>query len=511
MILFLLGVLGCQPHQAPVQALGSGAAHPSGYLVIAHTNDTHAHFSPSRAPWLEAAPDIGGFAAIAGAVEALHVQAGDDHVLYLDGGDVMTGTPLMEFEVRGVRGGAMLDFMETAGLDAWVLGNHEFDIGFDHVSALVGASRVPVLSANLDALDGSGAPGIMGLVDHTIFERDGLKVGVFGLTTASLGRLTASGAAEKLNVRDVIAVAREQVEALASQVDLVVALTHIGVDMDKRLAAEVAGIDLIVGGHSHTPLTEALKVQDTWIVQAGCYARQLGVTEMTVKDGRIVAFEARLQDLLPGSSPVHSASASLQKTWEERIDAHFSVVLGKLEGGDLDRGDHAETALGRWAADTVREAAGTDLGLYNPGGLRADLVEGAVTRGAVYTVFPFGNTIVTFNLRGADLVGLLLRNANSALSGKHPPMQMSGVTAQWRKRSGVAELVAAEVGGSPIEIEATYTMATNSYIAAQWKYNLGFHPVDLNDIGVTVYQAALERVSKAVLTPPKNPRITRID
>jgi hypothetical protein len=72
-------------------------------------------------------------------------------------------------------------------------------------------------------------------------------------------------------------------------------------------------------------------------------------------------------------------------------------------------------------------------------------------------------------------------------------------------------LVAAEVGGSPIEIEATYTMATNSYIAAQWKYNLGFHPVDLNDIGVTVYQAALERVSKAVLTPPKNPRITRID
>jgi len=396
-----------------------------------------------------------------------------------------------------------------------VLGNRDFDRGFDNAVGLVAAMDAPMIDANLRAPCGLSpmqcGPAIPDTEPWRIYAVNGLKVGVFGLTTSALSHLADSETMAHLSVVDHATAARAAIAELEPQVDLVVALTHIGVDMDKRLAAEVAGIDLIVGGHSHTPLTEALKVQDTWIVQAGCYARQLGVTEMTVKDGRIVAFEARLQDLLPGSSPVHSASASLQKTWEERIDAHFSVVLGKLEGGDLDRGDHAETALGRWAADTVREAAGTDLGLYNPGGLRADLVEGAVTRGAVYTVFPFGNTIVTFNLRGADLVGLLLRNANSALSGKHPPMQMSGVTAQWRKRSGVAELVAAEVGGSPIEIEATYTMATNSYIAAQWKYNLGFHPVDLNDIGVTVYQAALERVSKAVLTPPKNPRITRID
>ena len=137
-------------------------------------------------------------------------------------------------------------------MDAWVLGNHEFDIGFEHISRIVSASQVPVLSANLDASDGSGAPAIMGVQDHTIFERNGLRVGVFGLTTTSLGRLTASGAAARMDVRGLAEVAREQVAVLEPQVDLVIALTHVGLEEDKALADEVEGIDLIVGGHSHS-------------------------------------------------------------------------------------------------------------------------------------------------------------------------------------------------------------------------------------------------------------------
>ena len=303
-----------------------------GQLVIAHTNDLHAHYEPNRADWLEGAPDIGGFAAIGGHVAALHEEHGDDRVLVLDGGDVMTGTPLMEFEVRGARGGAMLDLMETAGMDAWVLGNHEFDIGFDHISRIVSASQVPVLSANLDATDGSGAPAIMGVQDHTIFERNGLRVGVFGLTTTSLGRLTASGAAARMDVRGLAEVAREQVAVLEPQVDLVIALTHVGLEEDKALADEVEGIDLIVGGHSHTSLVEPVRVDDTWIVQAGCYARQLGVVELTVESGRIVEFNAELRDLHPDTAPAHPPSVRREKTGSERIANHFGAVIGRVEG-----------------------------------------------------------------------------------------------------------------------------------------------------------------------------------
>ena len=480
-----------------------------GQLVIAHTNDLHAHYEPNRANWIEGEPNIGGFAAIGGHVAALHEEHGDDRVLVLDGGDVMTGTPLMEFEVRGARGGAMLDLMETAGMDAWVLGNHEFDIGFDHISRIVSASQVPVLSANLDATDGSGAPAIMGVQDHTIFERNGLRVGVFGLTTTSLGRLTASGAAARMDVRGLAEVAREQVAVLEPQVDLVIALTHVGLEEDKALADEVEGIDLIVGGHSHTSLVEPVRVDDTWIVQAGCYARQLGVVELTVESGRIVNFNAELRDLHPDTAPAHPPSARLEKTWSERVANHFGAVIGRVEGGVLDREYGAESPLGRWAADTVRLAADADIGVYNPGGLRADIVEGPLTRGALYNVFPFGNAVVSFEVSGAQLVGLLLKNASAELAQDHPVMQLSGVTATWRVRAGVPDLMEIKVGGEPLAPEATYTMATNSYIAGQWRYNLGFEPHDVTQLEQTIFQAAMARAGEGPVVPPADRRMQR--
>ena len=508
MISLLLGLIACQH---PVTPQGGGTEPRPGHLVIAHTNDLHAHYGPNRADWLEGAPDIGGFGAIGGHVAALHKEHGDDSVLVLDGGDVMTGTPLMEFEVRGARGGAMLDLMETAGMDAWVLGNHEFDIGLDHISNIVRASQIPVLSANLDAPDGSGAPAIMGVQDHSIFERNGLRIGVFGLTTTSLGRLTASGAASGMHVRELAEVAREQVALLEPQVDLVVALTHVGLEEDKQLADEVEGIDLIVGGHSHTSLTEPVRVDDTWIVQAGCYARQLGVVELSVSSGRIVRFESELRDLLPESGPIHPESARLERTWSERVASHFGTVVGRVDGGPLSREYGSESSLGRWAADTVRLAAEADIGLYNPGGLRADIVDGPVTRGALYNVFPFGNSVVVFEVTGEQIVGLLLRNARAELAQDHPVMQLAGLRATWRVRTEVPELVEVEVGGEPLLLDASYTLATNSYIAGQWRYNLGFEPQDVTQLEQTIFQAAMARVEEGPVVPPTDRRMRRIE
>jgi 2',3'-cyclic-nucleotide 2'-phosphodiesterase (5'-nucleotidase family) len=504
---FLL-MLACQPH--PVEPAGPLVSAP-GHLVIAHTNDLHAHFEPNRAEWLPGEPLIGGFAEISAWVSRLHKEQGDDHVLYLDGGDMMTGTPLMEFEVNGARGGAMLDFIGDAGLDAWVLGNHEFDIGFDHVSALVAASKVPVLSANLDEPNGSGLPAIAGLKDHIIFERAGIKVGVFGLTTDSLARLTGTNATDQMAVRDVVEVAREEVAALDGQVDLVVALTHVGVDTDKRIAEEVPGIDLIVGGHSHTPLLEPLRVDDTWIVQAGCYGRQLGVTEMDVVDGTIVNFTAKLVDLTPGPLEVPEASATLMRTWKGRVDARFSEVIGRVEGTTLDRSKNAETLLGRWAADMVRTAGDTQIGIYNPGGLRADLIAGPLTRGGLYRVFPFSNDVVQFEMSGDQVVGLLLKNAGSELSGRHPVMQLSGIAAQWRVRGGAPELVHVTVGEAALDPDAVYTVATNSYVTDRWQYNLGFEPTNQVLQGSTVFEAAVAQAQAGVIVAPSTPRMTRVE
>jgi 2',3'-cyclic-nucleotide 2'-phosphodiesterase (5'-nucleotidase family) len=508
-LLFLIGLAACGPAQIPpAPPVEGGPAH----LVVVHTNDLHAHFSPNRAGWLPGEPDIGGFAEISAHIAALERAHGADEVLVLDGGDILTGTPLMEFEARGAQGGAMLDFMEGAGFDAWVLGNHEFDLGYGNISALVGASKIPVLSANLDASDGSGAPGIAGLQDHTIFERSGIRIGVFGLTTDGLAHLTSGTATENMTVRDVAEVAKEQVALLEPQVDLVIALTHIGLESDQALAEEVPGIDLIVGGHSHTPLYKPVKVGETWIVQAGSYARHLGVAEMTIEDGRITGFRGVLRDLVPGAAeaPPSPAVVELQERWLGIVSERFDTPVGAVTA-TLGRKPIHESPLGRWSADMVQAFADSQIGIYNPGGLRSDLVAGPLTRRGLYEVFPFSNTVVRFEMSGEELIGLLLRNANAELEGKRSAMQLSGVVCKWRVRSGAPEIIEARVGGALVKPESSYSAATNSYVIDRWSYNLGFEPRETEVLDGTVFVAAQAMAAKGPIVPPPNPRMVRVD
>ncbi len=507
--LFFAGLLACVAPRTPPAPGPQGGP---GHLVVAHTNDLHAHFSPNRASWLPGGPDIGGFTEISAHVLGLEDIHGEEEVLVLDGGDILTGTPLMEFEARGARGGAMLDFMEASGVDGWVLGNHEFDLGHDNISAVVAASNIPALSANLDARDGSGNPGLAGLKDHHIFERAGLKIGVFGLTTDGLAHLTSGEASSKMKVRKVQEVAREQVAILEPKVDLVVALTHIGLEKDKALAEAVPAIDLIVGGHSHTPLYKPVQVGTTWIVQAGSYARNLGVAEMTIEDGQIRSFKGVLRDLVPGASktPPSPKVVELEKLWSDRIAAKFDEKVGSVTT-TLGRKPAAESPLGRWAADMLQAYAETQIGIYNPGGLRGDLVAGTLTRRGLYEVFPFSNTVVRFQMSGAELIGLLLRNASAQLEGRRSAMQMSGVRCKWRVRSDVPELVEVHVGGEAVEPDGSYTAATNSYIIDRWSYNLGFKPRETEELKGTVFDAAQAMAAKGPISPPPNPRMVRVD
>jgi 5'-nucleotidase/UDP-sugar diphosphatase len=501
--------LGCQ---TPKQPLAIAVQEKSGHLVIAHTNDLHAHFSRARAEWLEGQPNIGGFVEIDAHLDALDRAHGESNVLVLDGGDVLTGTPLMEFETNGVRGGAMLDFMVAAGTDAWVLGNHEFDLGWDNIQAMVEYSPIPALSANLDALDGSGSPALRGLKDHHIFERAGIKVGVFGLTTDGLAHLTGSDATTRMVVVDTTEAARAQVALLEPQVDLVVALTHIGIENDRRLAKAVSGIDLIVGGHSHTPLVTPEHVGDTWIVQAGSYGRNLGVTEFDVVDGRIINFKGELRTLIPGEAPgpVDASMVRMAKEWSDRIEARFDQPVGVREH-TLSRAPAEESPLGRWSSDMVRAFAQTDIGIYNPGGLRADLVAGTLTRRSLYEVFPFTNAVVRFEMSGSEVVGLLLRNANAMLGGRRSAMQLSGIHCTWRVRDEVPELIEVRIGGEPLDPDGQYSAATNSYVVDRWSYNLGFEPRNATALSTGVFEAAVDIAGRGPVISPSNPRMVRID
>ncbi|NOY26912.1 MAG: bifunctional metallophosphatase/5'-nucleotidase [Oligoflexia bacterium] len=516
MILALLW-FGCAPKvlsDSPQSGPPSGHA-PPGTLVLAHTNDQHVHFLPERAEWLEDQPLLGGMVAIDARLRALRQAEGADAVLYLDAGDLLTGTPLMELEIDGVSGGGMAELMNAVHVDGWVLGNHDFDKGFDNAVGLVAAMDAPMVDANLRAPCGllpmQCGPAIPGTEPWRIYTVNGLKVGVFGLTTSALSHLTDSVTMARMSVVDHATAARAAVAELEPQVDLVVALTHIGIKQDRALARDVDGIDLIVGGHSHTRMDAPEHVGDTWIVQAGSYGRLLGIGEIAVDHGDIASISWRAEELHPDSLAMapDPEVVALVDEYKAALDARFGQPAGTLSA-PLARAPGPESPMGRWAADVVRSSAGADIGLYNPGGLRADLAAGPLTVGDLYDVFPFGNQVVTFQVTGSELVGILLSTVGATLEGNRGPLQWSGVQATWRVHMGAPELVSAMVGGADLDIAATYLVATNSFVASQWQHNLGVAPGPVTETGHTVLDAAIATATGGSIVPPPNWRLRQV-
>ncbi|MEE2752262.1 MAG: bifunctional UDP-sugar hydrolase/5'-nucleotidase [Myxococcota bacterium] len=506
MMLFWSLVVACA-HKPPVDVVDDSG---ENRLVVLHTNDLHGHFLPERAPWIDGEPQIGGFALLDAKVQAIREEVGDSHVLLLDGGDILTGTPLTDIEVRGSRGGAMLEFMELVGYDAWVLGNHEFDKGFSNTAELVKSSKIPVLSSNLDGVEGGVA--MEGLQDAIVLEKGGLKVGVIGATTMGLGHLASTSTMAKMKLSPLTQTVSEQLERLDPVTDLIVVLSHIGLEADRRLAEEVSGIDLIVGGHSHTYLPEPEQVNGTWIVQAGSYGRSIGRVEIGVNQDEITDFEGQLVDLLPSpDAEVRPQMRDLVSHYEEIISSEFGQVIAEAEQ-TLSRSYYFESDLGNWITDVLREAGDTDVAFYNVGGLRADLVGGEVTTGSIYEIFPFGNQVVTFEISASELLGVMLSNAKVALEQNHGSIQQSGVEMTWRERMDTPEAVSIRVGGAPFDPDATYTVTSNSYVAEQAnRYLAGAQPANLVGLEATVFDVAVAAAKTGTIQKPIDGRLRKVE
>jgi 2',3'-cyclic-nucleotide 2'-phosphodiesterase (5'-nucleotidase family) len=418
----------------------------------------------------------------------------------------------MEFAEHGAYGGAMLDFLGEVGCDAWVIGNHEFDRGFDNAAAFVLASPVPVLSANLRDPAEPERPALPGSVPSVVLDANGLRVGVFGLTTPQLPRLASPATMARMQVWPPEVAARAQVEALEGQVDLVVALTHMGIDDDRLLAEAVPGIDLIVGGHSHTSLVPPERVGGTWIVQAGSYARQLGVLDLRVVDGQIVDFDDRLLDLLPAArpGPVPEELALLVDRWDTRVGERFDRPIGALPG-PLGREGADGSPLGRFVASALRADAGAHVGITNRGGLRADLPGGPLTLRDLYGVLPFGNEMVRFDATGDELVGLALRMAARRLGGREASLELDGLRFAWKETLGSPEIVWATVGGAPLDPAALYTVATSDFLIQQSAHHFGFAPRNPQPLGTTDLAAAERVIRAGSVRPVAEPSVLRVD
>jgi 2',3'-cyclic-nucleotide 2'-phosphodiesterase (5'-nucleotidase family) len=462
--------VACAPRQQEVpRAASPQAQSPPIDITILHTNDIHGKFRDTPATGVEGSPPIGGFANVSAHVNRERASA--PRTLLLDAGDVMTGNPICEYDYALVRGGALIDFMNRVGYDAMALGHHEFDFGPRNIDGMLSLARFPILSANTRRPDGS----LSADEAFHVFDVEGLRVGVIGLTTEELGGIVDRASLAGAKVTPAVASARKIVREIDPQTDLIVLLTHVGVDGDRVLAREVDGVDVIVGGHSHTALREPLVENGVIIVQAGAHNRQLGRLKLTVSDDRVTAHEGELIELWPldGGDPDVVRRVG---EYSERIERDYGRVIGHLATA-WRRSRSAESNVGNWICDRLREYVQSDFAIYNSGGIHKDIPAGPITRLDIFELLPFANLVAKFECTGKELALMLETNAKAAVSGEHSILQVSGIRYSYVTDARGARIVDATVAGRPVDPEAVYVGATVDYVvfSSPARY-LGFDP-----------------------------------
>ncbi len=487
------------------------AAPRRGDVTILHTNDWHGYAVQelSRRAQRRGTPLRGGVAAMAGAFAKLRAERGADKVLALDGGDLLTGHAAASLAEDGVIGATFIKAWNEVGSDGWVIGNHDFDAGRKNAEAIVALARAPCLVANLKRAE-DGEQLFSKSQPYKVFERGGLKVGVIGLTTADLARLATAQTMAGVKVLPLAAAVKAHLPALEKECDLVVALTHAGIDADRELARAVPELDVIVGGHSHTRLQTPIDEGTTVIVQAGANGREFGRLDITVEGGKIVKHKGSL--VAPVAvTPTAALAEALGK-----IVAHVQALEGEVIGETaqaLTRGNyHAETLLGSFVAEAIRDAAQADVGFMNSGGIRAEFGAGKVSRADLLKVIPNDNELAVFEVTGAELEAICRHNAQAGAAKDHGILQVAGIRYRWkREKDGdkeLAKLVWVEVGGGKIDPAKTYRCASNGWIVMEQaeKY-FGFAPKVRKPIEKTMHSALLAAFKRGPIEAPDRGRM----
>lgn len=445
-------------------------------LTIMHTNDHHGNFLPNTYGEY-------GLAAQKSLVDRLRgdVAASGGYALLLSAGDINSGVPESSLQQ------AEPDFkgMRMLGYDAMALGNHEFDVPPRVLRQQAEWAGFPFLAANV--FDKKTERHLFG--DYITFDFDGLKVIVFGLLTEDTLRVGNLQHMHGMEIRPAVETAARIVPGLREKADLLIALTHMGyypegnhgvnTPGDVTLARKVPGIDVIVGGHTHDPLKQPVAVGRTLIVQAGEWGKYLGQLDLSYHRGelRLVAYrlipvnikekverDGKIERVsVEAEIPQDSSAAALLKPFIESGQKELGRMVGRVDGvlvGDRKTVRLQETNLGHLINRAVMEKTGADLAVMNSGGIRDDIEAGEVTYKEVLTVLPFGNTVCTVRLTGAELSDYL--SAVLSLPADTGGFaQVAGISAQVQDGA----LTQLKINGRALAEEGVYTVGINSYIA----------------------------------------------
>ncbi|KAK6951507.1 hypothetical protein Daesc_006028 [Daldinia eschscholtzii] len=447
-----------------------------------HINDVHAHldeFSSSGTDCTNPSKGCyGGYARIKTVIEDTRPDHNDS--LLLNVGDEFQGTLFYSF----YGGEKIAETLNQLGFDAMTLGNHEFDGGDEKLGDFLKNLTFPIVSANIvsenEKLNSTIKP-------YHIFDK--YQLAVIGVTTETTAGISNPGNGTKFT--DAIAAVQASIDEIRSTTNItrIAAITHIGYEEDKRLARETTGLQLIMGGHSHTllgdmegaegkyPTLETNKDGDeVFIVTAYRWGEYLGYVDVTYDpEGKILAYHGAPIHLTNTTKQDEGLQAQVEE-WRKPFEEFAAEEIGTTnvvldqstcQKQECSLGDLVSDSILQYRVDSGSQAA---FAFTNAGGIRATIDAGPITRGEVLTSFPFGNAVVEVKYSGTDLWKIF----EGLVSGVNQFNQRNvtsffqisrGIKVEYDPSKAIGErLVRLTVGDKPVDKEAQYTVVTVDFI-----------------------------------------------
>ena len=416
-------------------------------LVIYSTNDMHGR--------------LGGLARIASIVEKERLAG--TRVLLLSGGDKFTGNPIVDQHEKP--GFPIVDLMNSTGYQYETFGNHEFDYGSQTLRQRMEDATFETLSCNVDVnvpLASLPQPR-----PYTLIDMDGIRVCILGVSQASLtddGRwlpLAHPGKLQGLTFHDPVASALKY-RTLRDSCDVFIALTHIGIDEDIRLAKAMPELDAIIGGHSHTKIKNKTIINGVIIAQAQCWLKYLAKTTLTLRNNKVVGKDYTLISL----SKKKNESSEIRA----RIESYEkSPSLNEIIGNAAAQFSGKE-ALSTLMTDAIIEMLHVDIALQNSGEIRVgEIKKGPITRSDILTLNPFRNNMFIYNMTPAELREMLIRAHRK--NSRRADLLPGGIRYTIHTQDGAAtDADITDMQGKPLDENRTYRVAFNSYINSAYSF-----------------------------------------
>ena len=420
---------------------------------------------------------VGGLCLLSGYIN--QVRSEEQNVLYLVCGDMVQGS-LIDSEYRGI---STIEIMNYLAPDCVTLGNHEFDYGLPHMLFLEKMANFPIVNANLYIRKYNKRL----MRPYHIIQMDGLDILLIGIITEDvLGHINID---RELGTLISLEEASREIGAICNaykndDIDLTIVMTHIGFDSDRKLAEMLDpawGVDLIIGGHSHTILEQPAEVNGILVTQAGTGTDQIGRFDVVVDDdtNSIVDWTWQLVPINSRGMEPDQGLRDFIETYRQQVEGKYATVLSKLGREHLHPTRIVETELGNLFADAVADLSGVDVALVGSGSIRKDRLGPLVTLGDLQVAFPYDDPAHICTVSGATLrraFAGFMRPGNRTGEGEYYQVNGSVRAAYDNDR---AELVGLSIGGEPVRDESDYRVLLQRFHLENAHRGLGLSPEEL--------------------------------